>query len=119
MKIKTLQRDKITADEVEIESALGSEIYARKIKIKNLFSNNKLFASEEIVICNVKGENNLLEVTSKGKIIAYSSWKYFNKISFDLPFVKIVYDTKDDGVCGFKLKDMKIVKIKVNNDLCT
>ena len=38
------------------------------------------------------------------------------------PPVKFVYDTKEeDGKCGFKLKsedELKIIKIKVKNDIC-
>ena len=60
----------------------------------------------------------------KAKIIAYSDWKAFNRIMFELiePPVKFVYDTKEeDGKCGFKLKskdELKIIKIKVKNDIC-
>ncbi len=57
------------------------------------------------------------------KIISFSSWKAFNRIVFDMiePPISLVYDTKgDEGVCGFKLKDLgdtyKIVKIKVKDD---
>jgi hypothetical protein len=57
------------------------------------------------------------------KIISFSPWKAFNRIVFDMiePPISLVYDTKgDEGVCGFKLKDLgdtyKIVKIKVKDD---
>jgi len=58
------------------------------------------------------------------KILCNSVWKPFNRIMFELiePPIKIVYDTKEkEDKCGFKLKDednLKIVKIKVDNDLC-
>ena len=60
----------------------------------------------------------------KAKIISYSNWKPFNRIMFELiePPVKFVYDTKpSDTKCGFKLKsedELRIIKIKVKNDIC-
>ena len=64
-KIKRLEGGVVRADEVEIDIALGGIIYAKKIKIDNLLSHNKLFSSEIIKICNVKGEENLLEISPK------------------------------------------------------
>ena len=60
----------------------------------------------------------------KAKIIAYSNWKPFNRIMFELiePPVHFIYDTKvGDEKCGFKLKsedELRITKIRVKNDIC-
>ena len=60
----------------------------------------------------------------KAKIISYSDWRAFNRIMIELiePPVKFVYDTKEgDEKCGFKLKsedELRIIKIKVKNDIC-
>jgi len=60
----------------------------------------------------------------KAKIISNSNWKPFNRIMFELiePPIKLIYDTKTgDYKCGFKLKsedELKIIKIKVKDDIC-
>ncbi len=65
IKIKRLEGGKVKAEEVEIDLALGGVVYAKKIKINNLLSHNRLYASEEIKICNQKGEENLLAISPK------------------------------------------------------
>ena len=84
----------------------------------------------EINILKNEKENilNTIEYLQSGifnaKILSATPWKAFNRIVFELiePPVKVVYDTKgDEGKCGFKLKDgenLKIVKIKVKDDIC-
>jgi len=70
--------------------------------------------------------DNLQNAVYNAKIISLSPWKAYNRIEFDFlePPISLKYDTKgDEGVCGFKLKDLgdtfKIIKIKVNNDSST
>jgi len=64
-KINRLEGGEVRADEVEVELALGGIIYAKNIKINNMLSHNKFYASEKIVICNQKGEENLLAIAPK------------------------------------------------------
>jgi len=65
VKIKRLEGGRVKADYVEIEMALGGEVYAKNIKINNFLSHNKLFASEKIIVCNIKGEENILSISPK------------------------------------------------------
>ena len=63
--VNRLEGGKIIADEVEIGLALGGEVYAKKIRVNKMLSHNKFFASEEIKICEDKGEENLLAISPK------------------------------------------------------
>ena len=228
--IRRLEGGKVKADEVEVDLALGGEIYAKKIKINTLLSHNRCFASKMIKICNEKGEENILAISPKrvlddlsmeniqrkikeidelvginkreyeklkkiylenkkgideykkiylenkkknlktsptilkklkefqnltkrielfkdkiktlleskdtlkkeleylqsgifsAKILSNTPFRPFNRIVFELiePDIKFVYDTKgDEGRCGFKIKENKIVKIRVENDICS
>ncbi len=65
LKINRLEGGRVKADEVEIELAMGGVVYAKKIKINKMLAHNKFFASEEIVICDEKGEENLLAISPK------------------------------------------------------
>jgi len=65
LKIKRLEGGKVKADEVEIDLALGGIVYAKRIKINKMLSHNKLFASEEIIICEDRGEENTLAISPK------------------------------------------------------
>ena len=65
LKINRLEGGRVKADEVEIDVALGGIVYAKKIKINNMLSHNKFFASEKIIICKQKGEENLLAISPK------------------------------------------------------
>ncbi len=65
LKINRLEGGRVRADEIEIDLALGGIVYAKKIKINNLLSHNKFFASEKIIICQQKGEENLLAISPK------------------------------------------------------
>ena len=74
---------------------------------------------------NIKNEIEYLQSgIYKAKIISYSEWKPFNRIIFELiqPSMKFIYDTKtEDKKCGFKIKseeELKIIKIKVKDDIC-
>ncbi len=64
-KINRLEGGRVEADEIEIDLALGGVVYAKKIKINNLLSHNKFFASEYIIICEQKGEENILAIAPK------------------------------------------------------
>ncbi len=64
-KINRLEGGNVRADEVEIDLALGGIVYAKKIKINKMLSHNKFFASEKIIICEQKGEENLLAISPK------------------------------------------------------
>ncbi len=65
VKINRLEGGNVRADEVEIDLALGGIVYAKKIKINKMLSHNKFFASEKIIICEQKGEENLLAISPK------------------------------------------------------
>ena len=65
LKIKRLEGGRVKADEVEIDLSMGGVVYAKKIKINKMMAHNKFFASEEIIICNEKGEENLLAISPK------------------------------------------------------
>ena len=65
IKINRLEGGRVRADEVEIDIALGGEVYAKRIKINKMLSHNKFFASEEIRVCEDKGEENLLAISPK------------------------------------------------------
>ena len=64
-KINRLEGGSIIADEVEIDLALGGVVYAKKIKINKMLSHNKFIASEMIIICEQKGEENVLAIAPK------------------------------------------------------
>ncbi len=65
LKIKRLEGGVVIADEVDIGLSIGGRVYAKKIKINTMLSHNKFFASEEIKICDDKGEENLLSISPK------------------------------------------------------
>jgi len=65
LKISRLEGGRVKADEVEIDLALGGIVYAKKIKINKMLSHNKCFASEEILICEDRGEENMLAISPK------------------------------------------------------
>jgi len=64
-KINRLEGGFVRADEVEIDLALGGVVYAKKIKINKMLSHNKFYASELIILCEQKGEENLLAIAPK------------------------------------------------------
>jgi len=99
------------------------------VKLKKYQDLNKKYQTfgEKIESLKLKEEelldtiDNIQNAIYNAKIINCSKWTPFNRIEFELlePPVTLRYDTKDEGVCGFKLRfeeAPKIVKIKVDND---
>ncbi len=56
--VTRLERGIIEADEVTIGQAIGGEVRAKKIYVEILNSNTKLYASDDITVEHVKGEDN-------------------------------------------------------------
>ncbi len=65
LKIKRLEGGRVKADEVEIDTSMGGVVYAKKIKINKMMAHNKFFASEKIIICDERGEENLIAISPK------------------------------------------------------
>ena len=65
LKIKRLEGGSVKADEVEIDTSMGGVVYAKKIKINKMMAHNKFFASEKIIICDERGEENLIAISPK------------------------------------------------------
>ena len=110
IKINRLEGGRVKADEVEIDLALGGIVYAKKIKINKMLSHNKFFASEEILICEDRGEENLLAISPK-KILKDID---INKLSNDIKEIEqyIRIKTKEFN----KLKDIYLSVKGVMNE---
>jgi len=89
-------------------------------KYKNL--NEKLKNLEQKEKDLLETIDNIQNGIYNAKIISCSSWTPYNRIEFDLlePPVVLRYDTKEEGICAFKLskEELKIVKVKVEDDWC-
>ncbi len=65
VKINRLEGGIVKAENVEIDLAFGGTVYAKNIKINKMLSHNQFFASKLIIICEQKGEENLLSISPK------------------------------------------------------
>ena len=89
IKINRLEGGKVRADKVEIDLMMGGIVYAKKIKVNKMLAHNKLFASEEIKICEDRGEENLLSISPKKVLEEINIEKLENKLKEIEQFINI------------------------------
>jgi uncharacterized protein (DUF342 family) len=65
-KIERLEAGVVEAEKVQIDVAVGGEIRAREIRIKELDSNTHIYASKSIVIEKIEGSENIVVIDLEG-----------------------------------------------------
>ncbi|PAF43240.1 hypothetical protein BJI48_05725 [Helicobacter sp. 11S02596-1] len=79
IEIKNLDTGFVQADECTIEIASGSEVYAKKIKIDTLKSNNKLHFSQECLIKENQGGENKFVISASADNKTKQAMEFIDK----------------------------------------
>lgn len=85
-KINLLEGGEVHASDVDIENSIGGTVYAENVKIKNVKSNLKVYASNSIEIRSVSGENNLFKINYRQIPTLKSRYDYLSKDIDDLKY---------------------------------
>lgn len=77
--VKNLDTGFVQSDECTIEIASGSTIFAKKITIKNLKSNNKLHFAKECNLKEIQGGENKFVISASSDIKTKQTMEFINK----------------------------------------
>ena len=78
--LSLLEGGEVRAKKVKIKNALGGSVYADEVEIENLLSHTKVYALKQIVIKNLKGEENLLAIAPKKVLDTQNIEEMLNKV---------------------------------------